>query len=158
MRRDLVIDGIALESATIEGDDATDHILSMYASFGRDDINCIMLDGLVISMYNVIDGERIAVESQTPVIAITFDDSKGLEDNIKERFQNWEFKLEQYKKLGVRQQVVLKTGKSLFVRCWGLSQQMAISILNSFTIQGAIPEPIRVAKLFARACNSNALN
>ena len=49
MRRDLVIDGMIFGNATIEGNDSTKNILSMYRSLKRNDINCIMLDGLVIS-------------------------------------------------------------------------------------------------------------
>lgn len=155
MRRDLIIDGMAFGSTTIEGDDATDSIISMHKTLARDDINCIMLDGLVISMYNIIDGERVAAETGLPVVAITFEDSKGLEGSIKHHFDDWQRKLEQYQKLGKREKVTLKTGKNLFIRYWGLSQKRAVAILNSFTLQGSVPEPIRVAKLAARA---NALN
>jgi endonuclease V-like protein UPF0215 family len=157
MRRDLVIDGMAFGSATIEGDDVTDSIISMHRSLARDDINCILLDGLVISMYNIVDGERVAAETGLPVVAITFEDSKGLEGSIKHHFQNWQRKLEQYQRLGKREKVALKTGKSLFIRYWGLSQKRAVAILNSFTLQGSVPEPIRVAKLAARS-HANTLN
>ena len=148
---------MAFGSATIEGDDATDSIISIYRSLARDDINCILLDGLVISMYNIIDGERVAGETGLPVLAITFEDSKGLEKSIKHHFKDWKDKLEQYQKLGEREKVTLKTGKNLFIRCWGISQRRAIAILNSFTLQGSVPEPIRVAKIAARA-HANALN
>jgi hypothetical protein len=157
MRRDLVIDGMAFGSATIEGDDATDSIISIYRSLARDDINCILLDGLVISMYNIIDGERVAGETGLPVLAITFEDSKGLEKSIMHHFKDWKDKLKQYQKLGEREKVTLKTGKNLFIRCWGINQRRAIAILNSFTLQGSVPEPIRVAKIAARA-HANALN
>jgi endonuclease V-like protein UPF0215 family len=157
MRRDLIIDGMAFGSATIEGDDATDSIISMHRSLARDDINCILLDGLVISMYNIIDGEKVAAETGLPLIAITFEDSKGLEGSIRHHFDNWQSKLDQYQKLGKRERVALKTGKNLFIRYWGLSQKRAIAILNSFTLQGSVPEPIRVAKLAARS-HANALN
>lgn len=157
MRRDLVIDGVVVGTATVEGDDATDCIISMLRSLERDDINCVLLDGLVISMYNIIDAERVAEETLLPVLAITFKDSKGLEGSIRHHFRNWQGKLEQYQKLGRRDKVALKTGKSLFIRCWGLSQKRAVAILNSFTLQGAVPEPIRVAKLIARS-HANALN
>jgi uncharacterized protein len=157
MRRDLVIDGMAFGSATIEGDDATDNIILMVRSLARDDINCILLDGLVISMYNIIDGDRIAEKTGLPVIAITFEDSKGLEGSIKRHFDGWQTKLEQYQKLGTRERVTLKTGKNLFIRYWSLSQKRAVAILNSFTLQGSVPEPIRVAKLAARS-HTNALN
>lgn len=157
MRRDLVIDGMAFGGATIEGDDATENIILMHRSLARDDINCILLDGLVISMYNIIDGERVAGETGLPVIAITFEDSKGLEGSIKHHFEDWQGKLEQYQRLGKRERITLKTGKNLFIRYWGLSQKRAVAILNSFTLQGSVPEPIRVAKLTARS-HANALN
>jgi endonuclease V-like protein UPF0215 family len=155
MRRDLIIDGMVFGSATIEGDDATDSIISIHKSLARDDVSCIILDGLVISMYNIIDGERVAKETGLPVVAITFENSNGLEGSIKHHFDHWQHKLEQYHRLGKREKVALRTGKSLFIRHWGLTQKRAVAILNSFTLQGSVPEPIRVAKLAARA---NALN
>ena len=157
MRRDLIIDGMAYGSATVEGDDATNSIISMHNLLARNDINCIILDGLIISMYNIIDGEHVARETGLPVIAITFEDSKGLEDSIKHHFNDWQDKLVQYQSLGRRERVTLKTGKNLFIRCWRVNHRRAVAILNSFTLQGSIPEPIRVAKLAARSC-ANALN
>lgn len=158
MRRDMIIDGMVFGSATIEGDDATDSIISMHRSLARDDVNCILLDGLVISMYNIIDGEKVATETGLPVLAITFEDSKGLDGSIRHHFDdNWQNKLEQYQRLGKREKIALKTGKNLFIRYWGLNQKRAVAILNSFTLQGSVPEPIRVAKLAARSY-ANALN
>jgi endonuclease V-like protein UPF0215 family len=111
-----------------------------------------MLDGLIISMYNIIDGEDLKENSNVPVIAITFQDSEGLEDIIQHRFSNNpEFKLEQYRKLGQRDKILLKTGKILFVRYWGITSKDVATMINYFTIQGSIPEPIRIAKLAARA-------
>ena len=155
MRRDLVIDGMVFGSATVEGDDATDSIISIHKSLARDDVSCIILDGLVISMYNIIDGSHVAAKTGLPVIAITFEDSDGLEESIKRHFGDWQHKIKQYQKLGKREKVALRTGKSLFIRQWGMTQKRAVAVLNSFTLQGAVPEPIRVAKLAARA---NALN
>jgi endonuclease V-like protein UPF0215 family len=157
MRRDLILDGMVYGTATIGGDDATQSIISMHAILARDDINCIMVDGLVISMYNIIDGDQVAGKTGLPVIAITFQDSKGLEDNIKSRFNSWEDKLSQYQKLGRREKVILKTGKTLFIRCWSVNQRKALAILNSFTREGSVPEPVRVAKIAARS-HANALN
>jgi uncharacterized protein len=152
MRRDLIIDGIVFGNTTLKGNDSTESILSMFKSLERDDVNCIMLDGLIISMYNIIDGEQIQIKTGLPVIAITFEGSKGLEDNIRNHFpDNSDIKLKQYAKLGKRDQITLKTGRSLFIRYWGLSLRRAIIVLNSFTLQGSIPEPIRIAKLAARA-------
>jgi uncharacterized protein len=152
MRRDLVIDGIVFGNVTIEGNDSTQNILSMYRSLKRDDINCIMLDGLIISMYNIIDGKELRENANVPVVAITFNDSKGLEGTIQHHFSNdFNLKLEQYRKLGQRDKILLRTSKTLFIRYWGISSKEAAMIVNSFTLQGSIPEPIRIAKLAARA-------
>jgi endonuclease V-like protein UPF0215 family len=152
-----VIDGITFGRATMSGDDATDEILRLYKSLGRDDVVCIMISGLVISMYNIVDGQRIFDETQVPLIAVTFEESRGLEETIKQRFQNWEAKMALYNRLGSREKITLRTGKTLFIRYWGLSQRKAVSLLNSFTLQGSIPEPIRVAKLVARNLSSAML-
>ena len=156
MRRDLVIDGMVFGNVTIEGNDSTQNILSMYRSLRRNDINCIMLNGLVISMYNIIDGEELEKSTSVPVIAITFKDSEGLEGAINHHFSNdSKMKLDQYRKLGKRDTILLRTGKILFVRYWGINLEEASTIVNSFTLQGSIPEPIRIAKLAARACMRN---
>jgi uncharacterized protein len=151
MRRDLIIDGIVFGSVTIKGNDSTQNILSMVRSLKRSDVNCIMLDGLIISIYNIIQGEEINEKAGIPLIAITFRDSQGLEETIRRHYPNDSLKLEQYHKLGQREKMVLKTGKLIFVRYWGLNSREASSIINSFTLQGSIPEPIRIAKLAARA-------
>jgi endonuclease V-like protein UPF0215 family len=110
-----------------------------------------MLDGLIISMYNIIGGEEITEKAGVPVIAITFKDSQGIEGTIQRHFPNDSVKLERYHKLGQRDQILLKTGKFVFVRYWGLNSKEVLAIVNFFTLQGSIPEPIRIAKLAARA-------
>jgi endonuclease V-like protein UPF0215 family len=115
-----------------------------------------MLDGLIISMYNIIDGKELEKNTDVPVIAITFKDSEGLEGTIQHHSSNdFKLKLEQYRKLGQRDKILLKTGKILFVRYWGLSSKEVTAIVNYFTLQGSIPEPIRIAKLAARASMRN---
>ena len=137
MRRDLIVDGIVFGNATLKGNDSTKSIHCMYNSLQRDDINCIMLDGLIISMYNIIDGEQLNNTTGLPVIAITFEDSTGLEEHIRHHFlEEGERKLEQYRKLGKRDLVRLKTDKLLYIRYWGLSLKGALNTLNAFTLQG----------------------
>ncbi len=159
MRRDLIIDGLIFGNSTLKGDDSTENIISMYKALKRNDINCIMLNGLIISMYNIVDGQKICDKIGLPIIAITFKDSKGVEDNIRDLFTyDRNLKLEQYKKLGKRKQILLDTGKSIFIRHWGLTLNDSITILNSFTLQGSVPEPLRVAKLAARANIQGVIN
>ena len=55
MRRDLRIDGFAVEEATVGGSDATDSVLRLVRSLGRDDIS--LASGSVIAWFNVIERE-----------------------------------------------------------------------------------------------------
>jgi endonuclease V-like protein UPF0215 family len=152
MRSDMIIDGFVFGSAEIGGDDATDEIVNMFQRLNRNDINVIMLGGSVISMYNIIDIDSLGLRTDTPVISVTFKESGGLEPHIKHHFpDSWEKKLSAYNKLGVREAVKLYTNYTVYIRTYGLSSEISKRILDKFTIQGAIPEPIRLARLLARA-------
>jgi len=152
MRSDMVIDGVAYVNATVRGDDATDAVIKLYASLDRTDINFVMIGGLIISMYNIIDIERLYERLKVPVIGVTFEESEGLDDHIKRQFPDtWESKIEAYRKLGSREEIKLKTGYSVFIRAQGINAERAKQAVNKFLLQGSIPEPIRVARLIARA-------
>ena len=86
MRSDLVIDGIVFGCATLAGDDATDAILDMYARLGRSDINYVLLSGMVLSLYNIVDIARLYDSLKIPIIGLSYRDSPGIEDSIRRRF------------------------------------------------------------------------
>jgi len=152
MRSDMVIDGVAYASATVRGDDATDAVIELYTSLDRTDINFVMLGGLIISMYNIISIERLYERLKIPIIGVTFEESEGLDAHIKRQFPNtWKSKIEAYHELRSREEIKLKTGYRVFVRAEGINVKNAKLAINKFLLQGSIPEPIRVARLIARA-------
>jgi len=151
MRSDLIVDGVGVSFATVGGEDATDAILELFRSFKRNDINFLMIGGSVISFFNILDVDRLHEETKLPVISITFRPSEGLERHLKHHFPCDERKIEAYKRLGARDEVVLQTGYRIYVRTSGITVEEARKALDKFTLQGAIPEPIRLAKLMARA-------
>ena len=61
MRRDFLIDGFVFGKATLEGDDATETILSMYKKLNRPDISYLLISGIIISMYNIIDLKKMVL-------------------------------------------------------------------------------------------------
>jgi len=151
MRRDFIIDGFVFGQTTIEGNDATDSILQMHQKLNRDDISFVMISGLIISMYNIVDIKKIWDKLRIPVIGVTYDDSKGIETAIKYHFpDSYQSKIEEYHKLGERTKIRLHTGHDLYIRIEGCTVQETKSLLDAFTLQGAIPEPLRVAHMLAR--------
>ncbi len=151
MRRDLVIDGFVFGHATISGDDATNEILDMYEKLGRPDVSYLLISGIIISMYNIIDIKKIYNTLEIPIIGVTYQDSKGIEDAIKYHFpENFKEKIIEYKKLGPREKITLNTSHDVFVRCEGCTTNEVKQLLNELTLQGSSPEPLRVAQLLAK--------
>lgn len=152
MRRDFVIDGFVFGHCTIGGDDATGSILKMYSKLQRDDISFILISGLVIAMYNIVDIAIIGKETGLPVIGVTYEKSRGIESAIKHHFpDSYENKIEKYCKLGKRTTIRLHTGYDLYLRTDGCTPKEAQKLLDHFTLQGSVPEPLRVTQLLAKS-------
>lgn len=151
MRRDLVIDGFVLGRATVFGDDSTDAILEMCSRLRRPDVSYVLLSGLIISMYNIIEMERIRRSLEVPVVGVTYRDSKGLSSALVGRFDPK--KICRYRRLGRRERIRLGDAE-VFVRCAGCTAAEARQLLADLTLQGSVPEPLRVARLLARVVSS----
>jgi uncharacterized protein len=156
MRRDLVVDGFAYSDTILGGNDGTIKILSMIDSLDRTDINCVLLGGLIISLFNIVNGKYINETTKIPVIAISYRRSSGVQKAI--HGINEKEKMKDYLKLEERKPLRLWTGKTIYVRNWGLEFSDASNLLNSLVIQGAKPEPLRLAALAARAYRKYAEN
>jgi uncharacterized protein len=156
LRRDMLVDGVVLGRTLVGGDDATKQIISMFRKLDRNDVNCIMINGLIISLYNVVAGEKILETTGIPVIGVTYQDSPGIEDRFFHNFAKSEAdrRVEAYRNLGNREHITLKTGMMVYVRSWGIGPVQTLHILNSFIIQGKIPEPLRIARLVSRAART----
>jgi uncharacterized protein len=149
MRRDFIVDGIIYGNTTVGGNDSTDKVLSMVQQLERNDINCILLGGLIISLFNIINGKYINEITGLPVIGISYRKSSGLKGSI--YGIKGEQKIQDYLRLEERTPLMLWTGKTIFIRHWGIGFFDASSLINSLVLQGARPEPIRLAALAARA-------
>jgi len=153
IRADLIIDGFAATTITLGGFDATDGIIRIFDIIDRTDVNVLMLNGVVIAWFNVIDLNLLREKLNIPIIAVTYEESQEpLKKYFREYFpESWERKMEIYDKNGEREHMVLRTGHKVFVRYLGMLQREAKSLLDKFTIQGSIPEPLRISRLLARS-------
>ena len=150
MSTDLIIDGFVFGHSTVGGDDATDAILTMYEKLDRQDVSFLLISGIVISLYNIIDMKRISEKIGLPVIGVTYEESSGIEDAIKHHFpESYKSKLTEYSKLGSRKKITLHTSHSLYIRNEGSTELEAKQLLDKITLQGSIPEPLKITQLLA---------
>jgi hypothetical protein len=151
MRKDLVIDGFAVTSITVGGMDATEGVLDLYRSLDRTDINFIMIGGCVVAWFNVVELLRVHEQLNLPLICVTYEESLGLEKYFKEYFpEDWEKRLALFNRNCIRKEARLKTGYRVFIREIGVDFDDALSLLDGFTLEGSVPEPLRLARLLAR--------
>lgn len=154
MRADCEIDGVKVDSATVGGLDATETVLRIFNSLGRDDINLILLNGAVISWFNIIEIDKVFDDLGVPIVSLTYEESEGLETYIKEYFgdcEDYNERIRRYRSLGERYEVILKNGYTVWVRRAGVSEENATVMLNRVIHHGRIPEPVKVARLIARS-------
>jgi endonuclease V-like protein UPF0215 family len=151
MRADLRVDGLAYAKATVGGDDGTEAVLSLYRQLDRSDVNALILSGAALSWFNIIDLQQVFEKTQRPLVCLTYEESPGLEKYIREYFSCPDEKLRRYRALGVRHSLRLKTGYEVFVRTFGASLDDSRILLNKFTRDGRVAEPVRLARLAARA-------
>jgi len=154
MRGDYEIDGVKLEFATVGGLDATDAVLRIFENLCREDINIMLLNGAVISWFNIIEVDKLYDHIGVPIISVTYEESEGLERYIREYFgdcEDFDERMNRYRGLGARCEVNLKNGYTVWVRNAGISEEDATIVLNRFTHHGKIAEPIKVARLIARS-------
>ncbi|MEE8402788.1 MAG: DUF99 family protein [Candidatus Hydrothermarchaeaceae archaeon] len=158
MRGDLQIDGFALTTITVGGLDGTDGVLDIFEKLDRTDINVVLLNGCVISLFNLVDIFTVCDKIDIPVICVTYEESEGLEKYFAE-FDDCDERMEIYERLGERMPVKLHTGHEVLVRCAGIEEERDVrALLDRFTLQGAIPEPLKVARLLARSVYKNFLS
>ena len=150
MSTDLVIDGFVFGHSTVGGDDATDAILEMYEKLDRQDVSFLLISGIVISLYNIIDMKRISEKIGLPVIGVTYEESSGIEDAIKHHFpESYKSKLTEYSKLEPRKKITLHTSYNLYVRNEGCTVLETKQLLDKITLEGSIPEPLKITQLLA---------
>ncbi|MDG6902406.1 MAG: DUF99 family protein [Nitrososphaerota archaeon] len=152
MRGDLVIDGFAFARTSVGGDDATRRIVSLYRRLRRNDVNLIMVSGAILSLYNILDVDELASKTKLPVICLTYKETAGIEGSILRHFPDRkEEKIRAYRRLSPRKRFKLSSGFVVYARTSRVGDGEALRVADMFTLQGSLPEPVRVAKLLARA-------
>jgi endonuclease V-like protein UPF0215 family len=150
-----VVDGFAFGSCTVGGTDVTDAIVALHEDLNREDIAYLFFAGIAPAWYNVLGLHRLHTAIDRPVLSIFFEESDGLEPALREEFSGDALatRLDTYHEQPPRRRLSVN-GESVFVRSVGLSDDEAAETVRAFTPEGGRPEPLRVARLAARAADS----
>jgi endonuclease V-like protein UPF0215 family len=136
----------------VDGVDATDAVLSMVErSRYRDQVRAVMLDGVALGGFNVVDISDLAAALRVPVITITRDepDLEAMESALRKHHSDWERKLLVIRKARP-ERLELPEAVSWVSWC-GCAKEEAEEIVRLSIVRGGVPEPVRMAHLIATA-------
>ena len=153
-RASRVVDGFAFGSCTVGGTDATDRITRLVASLDREDIRYVFVAGIAPAWYNIIDLEAVHAGLELPIVSVSFEASEGLEASLEREFSDQPLadRLKRYRRQPERTRLEVD-GNDLYIRSVGLDTAEATAIVRAFTPEGGRPEPLRLARLAARAAD-----
>lgn len=141
MRNDHIIDGFTFGTITVSEDDATNIILNMCQS--RSDTSYCIIWGSIMAHYNIVDIRYISKSLRIPVLAASCTHHKDISHRLPPE------KLHTYNRLPNKNTIRLNTGHTLDTHLSGCTIHEARQLLNHITIQGGMPEPIRLARTLA---------
>lgn len=154
VRADRTVDGLAFETCTVGGGDATESIRSLLQILDREDVRALLLSGIAPAWFNMLDLESIAADIEYPVISVSFEASEGLEPALRREFSGeaGEWRLAVYERQPPREELSLND-ETVFIRTVDIDVTDAHELLRTVTPEGGRPEPLRVARLAARAAD-----
>lgn len=152
MRGDMRIDGFGVCQPTVGGLDSTDKLIEMFENMKRMDIRSWLLGGSMVSWFNMINIEHLHNRTSIPVVCVTYNPSEGVEQYVKEYFpEDWKVRMQMVEETGERIKIMLKNEHEIFINHSGVSVKEATQLVELFTLDGRIPEPIRIARLLAQS-------
>jgi endonuclease V-like protein UPF0215 family len=153
VRADRTTDGFVFDTWTVGGTDATDTVISSIDRLGREDVRYVFFSGVAPAWFNLVDLVAVHESVDRPVLSVSFEASPGLEAALREAFSGdaLEDRLAVYRRQPPRRRVSVND-ETVFVRTAGLDEDVT-DVVRAFTPEGGRPEPLRVARLAARAAD-----
>lgn len=173
VRRDRAVESVSFGRCTVGGSDATGGVADVVDALGRPDARYVVVAGVALAWYNLLDLEALHERLDRPVLAVTFEGSEGLEPALHDAFDGdkLDARLDAYRALPPRLAVTVDDdarvdddqveadaraadgdrGDVVYVRAVGIGDEHAAEVVRAFTHEGGRPEPVRVAREVARA-------
>jgi len=150
MRGGEYLEGVMRNQVSVDGTDAAYICKEMIENTRhRKQLKAMMLDGIALGGFNVVDIEEIYTSTGLPVITVTRDkpDFEKIKIALQKNFDDWNERLALMKKGEIHK--VKTSHNPIYVKCVGISIEDTKEIIKLSTIRGVVPEPIRVAHLIA---------
>jgi endonuclease V-like protein UPF0215 family len=145
------LDGVLRTYVVVDGLDATEKLSKMInSSRHKKQLKVIMLDGITLGGFNIVDLKELYNETKIPIIVINrkMPDLKSIKKALEKNFDDFEKRWKMILNAGKIKQLKLEKF-SIYYQNVGLEDEEAEEIIILSTKHAQIPEPLRVAHLIA---------
>lgn len=146
------LDGVMRTRVEIDGMDATEKIVSMIKNSSHyKQLRVVMLNGITLAGFNVVDIQRLFKEVDLPVIIVTREKPNLVEikmalENLPEHEKRWQV----IRNAGEITQVYTRNvEEAVYMQVAGISRSDAEKILKKTSTRSNVPEALRVAHIIA---------
>jgi len=146
------LEAVMKTEVQIDGSDATDRLARMIsASRYKEQVKAVMIDGIALAGFNVVDIEALHKSTEIPVITVTRDrpDMDEIRSALRKHFDDWEERFELLSR--VRLKKMTTAHNPLYASGVGLDWEDVSQLVKSSTVRGVLPEPVRIAHLISAA-------
>lgn len=146
------LDGVMHTQVQVDGMDATQKLAEMIKNSPHyRQLRLVMLNGVTMAGFNVVDIKQLYERVKLPIIAVTrdkpnFGDIKKALKNLPQARRRWRAIEKAGKILKVRTR---EAEEPIYVHVTGVSEDTAKRILRDTSTRSNIPEPLRVAHIIA---------
>ena len=139
------LDGVVSTSVSVDGTDSTTKMINLVKKTKlRPQLQFIMLDGIAVGGFNVVDITRLSKRTRLPVIVVM----RKYPEITKMKRVLKRLKMEKKIQLLEKAGEIHKVGK-IHVQLAGCTLEKAKEILKITCTRSYVPEPIRVAHIMA---------
>jgi endonuclease V-like protein UPF0215 family len=146
------LESVMKTEVMVDGTDSTERIVEMISrSRYREQIKAILIDGIALAGFNLVDIERVYAELKIPVLTLTRDrpDIEKMKKALMKHFDDWKQRYALIAKHELKE--IATEHKPLYASGVGLGWADFEEIVRISTVRGVVPEPLRMAHLIASA-------
>jgi len=144
------LEGVVSTYVDVDGDDATAKLIEMInKTKHKDQLQCIMIDGIALGGFNVVDIRELSKKIKLPVVVIIR--HKPNLEKVREALKNvpdYKKKWKIIKNAGKIHEAKLADGK-IYFQNKGITPRKVREIIKIAVTRGHMPEAIRTAHLIA---------
>jgi len=147
------LDGILRTDVEVDGLDSTGKLAKLInSSRHKQQLKVVMLDGITVGGFNIIDIVQLHKNTNIPVIVFNrkHPDLTAVK-NALSNFHDFDIRWKMVKNAGKIKECELDDSKKIYYQSIGMSDEDVEDTLLLSSTHGDIPEPLRVAHLIATA-------